>query len=119
MDPRPPPAPAANRQREQLEVLAAESGVQLHNAKPILNRPVGSPQYASPEHHDRATKLLAEARRSSDSYKEPSKKLVNRFKSQSKKNRLDRAENWDFSYEERAALFDENVRILRRLLDVE
>jgi hypothetical protein len=99
----------ADRQ-QQLRALAHHHGIPLIERKEALKQ--GSlPQFATTSHYDQATKLLANARRNSENFKDPSKKLVNRFKSQSKKERLDKAANWDFSYEERAAILEANVRL--------
>jgi hypothetical protein len=102
MDQRSLPAAAndAPGRHRRLQALAAERGVQILSAKPSLRPPAQLPQYATAEHFVQATKLLANARRNSGK-KDPSKKLANRFKSQSKKERLDRAENWEFSDGER------------------
>lgn len=101
------PAPTG---REHLKALAERYGVKSYEPKEKLTRPSSLPQFATTADHEDATKLLAGARRANEKFKDPSKKLVNRFKSQSKKSTLDRAENWDFSWEERASLLEENVR---------
>jgi hypothetical protein len=95
--------------RDHLRAVADSHGLKPHVPKERLVRPTALPQFASAADHDEATKVLAEARRANDKFKDPSKKLVNRFKSQSKRSNLDRAENWEFSYEERAILVDANV----------
>ena len=95
--------------RDHLRALASSNGLTPHVQKERLARPPSLPQYATAADLDEATKVLAAARRANDKFKDPSKKLVNRFKSQSKRSHLDRAENWEFSYEERAVLVDENV----------
>ena len=96
--------------REHLQALAERHGIKSYTPKERLHPPSSLPQYAGPADHEEATKVLAGARRAGEKFKDPSKKLVNRFKSQSKKSNLDRAENWDFTFEERALLFDDNVR---------
>lgn len=85
--------------------------MKFHTPKERLTRPTSLPQYAAATHHEEATKVLAGARRANEKFKDPSKKLVNRFKSHSKRSNLDRAENWEFTYEERVVLLDENVCI--------
>jgi hypothetical protein len=95
--------------REHLRALADSNNLRPHVPKERLVRPSALPQYATAADHDEATKVLAGARRANDKFKDPSKKLVNRFKSQSKRSNLDRAENWEFSYEERAVLVDDHV----------
>jgi hypothetical protein len=96
---------------EHLKGLAGLYGVKFDVPKEKLIRPSTLPQYATAADREDATKLLAGARRANEKFKDPSKKLVNRFKSQSKKSTLDRAENWEFSWEERASLLEDNVRI--------
>ena len=99
--------------RQHLQALAERHGIKPHVPKERLHRPTSLPQYSTAADHEEATKVLAGARRATEKFKDPSKKLVNRFKSQSKRSNLDRAENWDFSYEERALVFDDNVLISR------
>ena len=103
------PSTNAPKGRDHLRMLAESNGIRSNEPREQLTRPPSLPQYASPADLDEATKVLAGARRAGDKFKDPSKKLVNRFKSQSKKSNLDRAENWEFTYEERSSLLDDNV----------
>ena len=103
------PEPNTPTRRDHLQALAESHGIIFYSPKERLTRPVTLPQYATAADHEEATKVLGGARRAGEKFKDPSKKLVNRFKSQTKKSNLDRAENWEFSYEERASLVDDNV----------